>query len=234
MIVSHRYQFIFLKTEKTASSSLARVFKEIAGENDRLYPADRDVRRQLQNANGSLEGFSFIAQSSGIRRILPALAGLHRHARARDVRAFLGPELFARYAVITSERNPFDRQVSLFSHRNSRRNRGRGVGDLSKFSRLMCSPSYNLVHYNRLDNWGIYSIGGEVCADHIIRFEHLHDDLADVLSILGIDPGRFPLPHVKQSRHERSPSYRDLYSDEARRRVASWYRRELDYFGYEF
>lgn len=230
MIISHRYRFIFLKTEKTASSSLARVFGDIAGANDRLYPADRSVRRELLRSGGSLAGVSFKAGRGGLRRRLPGLSGLHRHARARDVRDFLGADLFAGYTVITSERNPFDRQVSLYSHRQ----RDKGSGDLSAFSAAMCSPVYNLLHYNRLDNWGIYTLDGKVCADHIIRFENLHDDLAAVLRGLGVDPALHPLPHTRQSRGEGSPSYRTLYTDEARRRVATWYQRELDYFGYAF
>lgn len=228
MIVSHRHRFIFLKTEKTASSSLARVFRDIAGEGDRLYPAERSVRRELLRSGGSLAGYSFEAKRGGIRRLLPALSGLHRHAAAKDVRAFLGPDLFAQYVVITSERNPFDRQVSLYSHRM------RGAADLANFSRDTCSPLYNLMHYNRLDNWGIYTLDGSVCADHVIRFESLHDDLAIVLRTLGLDPARHPLPHAKQSRGEGAPSYRTLYTDEARERVACWYRRELDHFGYAF
>lgn len=228
MIISHRYRFIFLKTEKTASSSLARVFTAIAGENDTLHPADRSVRDRLLREGASLEGVSFQAARGGLRRFLPGLSGLHRHARLRDVRAFLGPELFSRYVVITSERNPFDRQVSLYSHR------GRGKSDLSSFSRDTCSPIYNLLHYNRLDNWGIYTLDGKVAAHHMIRFETLHDDLAAVLRALGLDPAKHALPHAKQSRGEASPSYRDLYTDAARARVAGWYRNEIDHFGYVF
>lgn len=175
-----------------------------------------------------MENASFVAARGGFRRHLPGISGLHRHARLEDIRAFLGPELFSRYTVITSERNPFDRQVSLYRHRL------RGEGDQANFSRDTCSPIYNLLHYNRLDNWGIYTLDGKVAAHHVIRFETLHDDLAAVLRALGVDPAKHELPHARRSRTEASPSYRDLYTDAARAKVAGWYRNEIDHFGYSF
>jgi hypothetical protein len=229
MIISHRYKFIFLKTEKTASSSLSKVFKRVVQEHDTLYPADRSTRRALMRTHGTLEGFSFIGRRGFVRRNSPALLGLHRHARAADVRAFLGPALFDRYTVITSERNPYDRQVSLLGHRKQSQR-----ADISDFSRLTCSPAYNLLHYNRLDNWGIYTLDGRVCAQHVIRFETLEEDLAKVLTVLGVDPARFVLPHAKPGTYARGTSYRQFYNEKARRLVSQWYRREIDYFGYEF
>lgn len=229
MIISHRYRFIFLKTEKTASSSLERVFEAIAGEHDVLHPADPPHTRKLLGAGATLETLSFRARRGGGRRLLPGFWGLHRHARARDVRDFLGPQLFAQYTVITSERNPFDRQVSLYSHRQ----RGRDP-ELIGFSRSVTSPTYNLLHYNRLDNWGIYTLDGAVCAHHVIRFESLSDDFAAVLRSLGVDGAKYALPHTRQSRSESSPAYRTVYTDAARDTVARWYRNELDHFGYAF
>jgi hypothetical protein len=61
------------------------------------------------------------------------------------VRTFLGPEVFSRYTIITSERNPYDRQVSQYAHRL----RKRGIRDLSGFSKAMVSPLYNALHARR-------------------------------------------------------------------------------------
>lgn len=228
MIISHRHRFIFLKTEKTASSSLWSVFKAIAGERDRLYPADQRVRRELITSHGSLENVSFIGSNGAGRRLLPGVFGLYRHAFASDVRAFIGPDLFERYMVITSERNPFDRQLSLFAHRRQKH----GAVDLSRFSGAMESPMYNLLHYNRLRNWDVYAIDGKVCASHVIRFENLQDDLGAVLRDLGIDPEAHMLPHLKKTRPY--ATYREFYSDRARQLVSRWYRREIAHFGYAF
>ena len=139
MIISHRYRFIFLRTEKTGSTSLFRTLLGLVAESDKPYAADQHVRLRLLRERGSLEGVSFVGQGGATRRLFPRLHGLHRHARAEDVRAFVGPELFDRYTIITSERNPYDRQVSLFNHRRG----NRAQADPNSFSRCMISPLYN-------------------------------------------------------------------------------------------
>jgi hypothetical protein len=230
MLISHRYKFIFLKTEKTASSSLNAIFRQIIRDQDEAFRAEGSVRRRLLREHGSLENFSFFGVGGSERQRLPSLFGLHRHARARDVRRFLGPELFDRYTIVTSERNPWDRQVSLFTHRASKHpDRVR-----KDFTRSLTSPFFNFLHHNRLDNWGIYTIGGKVCAHHVIRFENLETDYRAVLEALGLDGARYPLPHRRARARSKGPDYREYYTDEAREIVGRWYRRETEYFGYTF
>jgi hypothetical protein len=230
MIISHRYRFIFLKTEKTASTSLNDALRRLVQESDDLHPADPQIRDALVRRHGSLAGVSFRGTSSAWRRKLPGLFGLHEHARARDVRAFLGPALFDQYTIVTSERNPWDRQVSLYSHRMS----DRGNKDLSGFDRDMRSWSYSTLHYNRLNNWDIYSLGGRICAHHVIRYERLTDDFAAFLRHIGVDPARVPLAQRRATVRPRGDAYRDLYSPASQALVASWYRREIEQFGYSF
>jgi hypothetical protein len=229
MIVSHHYRFIFLKTGKTASTSLVEVFREIAAAKDELHLATAANRRKLLRKHGTLEGLSFAGNGRAQRAGYPKVFGLHPHAPARDVRDYLGADVFGRYTIITSERNPYDRQVSLYAHRL----RKREVSDLSGFSRAMVSPLYNTLHYNRLHNWEIYTLDERVCADHIIRFEHLREDLDRVLAAIGVDATQFELPHRLRS-PDRPRDYRHLYDERARETVGNWYRREIAHFGYQF
>lgn len=230
MLVSHRFRFIFLKTEKTASSSLYVAFRDIILEHDKPYAADWSVRRQLLRQNVNLADVSFSGRRGALRRRLPRLSGLHRHGYASDLRAFLGPEIFDRYTVITSERNPWDRQVSLFAHRASKDEKP----STRSFADAMRSPLYNLLHHNRLRNWEIYAIDDRVCAHHVIRFENLHDDFRAVIKDLGLDPDRHVLPHRRGGHRPEQGTYRDLYTDEVRDLVGRWYHREIEHFGYEF
>lgn len=230
MLISHRYRFIFLKTEKTASTSILRALRTVLEQTDVLLPADRTTRRALLRKYGSLEGFSFESRATGRRRLLPGLFGLHRHARAADVRAFVGPKLFDDYLVVTSERNPWDRQVSLYAHRH----RDKAGFDLANFDRDMRSPSYNLFHYNRLDNWSIYTTDGKVCADLVIRYESLEEDFRTFLDRVGIPPDGTGLSVARASGRSREDGYRRLYSPQSRALVARWYRKEIEQFGYSF
>ncbi len=228
MVISHRYKFIFLKTEKTASTSLATLFKNIVLDHDILYPANLENKRKLLSKHGSLRDFSFEEGMGRFRRCLPMYFGLHGHARAKDIFQFIGDDIFKDYIKITSERNPWDRQVSLFAHRSNLHNRL----SMSDFDRCMRSPVYNALHYNRLHNWNIYTINDEIVADHVIRFENLKDDLIDVLIALGIDPDRYTLPHKRSQ--PRKGSYHDNYSDRSRELIEKWYAKEIEHFGYRY
>lgn len=230
MLISHRYRFVFLKTEKTASTSLYKALLQLMQQSDPVHPADQRTRSALLRRKGSLEGLSFHGSTTAWRRKLPRLFGLHQHARARDVRDFLGSTLFDAYTVVTSERNPWDRQVSLYSHRLS----DRGVRDLSGFDRDMRSWSYNAFHHNRLHNWETYTLNGQVCADVVIRYEHLAADFAAFLERLGVDPERVPLGQARATSRPRGNDSRALYTEASRDLIAAWYQREIAHFGYRF
>lgn len=230
MLISHEYKFIYLRTEKTASTSLFWTLRGIIEETAEVLAADASVRSRLLREHGSLEGFSFVGRPGALRRRFPQFFGLHFHARARNVRDFIGRDLFERYLVISSERNPWDRQLSLINHR--RRTRGRL--DARSVSACMHSIAYNALHHNRLRNWEVYTIDGAVCADVIIRYERLEEDYRNLLTRLGIDPQRYPLKHKRDGGRAGGTSYRDLYDEHARQRVAEWYRPEIEHFGYEF
>lgn len=230
MLISHRYRFILLKTEKTASTSLLEVFRRIVTEDGtELLDPTPATKAQLVREGKRLDEVSFSSKRTGRRLVAPSLFGLHHHGRARDARAFLGPEVFDKYVKITSERNPWDRQVSLYCHRNKKHDRL----DIKNFNRDTNSPVYNLFHKNRLDNWGIYAIDDRVVADFVVRFETLEDDFREVLKALGFDPARHKLPRLRTS-YRPATDYRDIYFDETRERVGAWYRREIEHFGYTF
>jgi hypothetical protein len=230
MLISHRYKFIFLKTEKTASTSLYEIFRKIILEHDPLHRAEWVVRKKLLREHGSLEGFSFEGKRGAMRRKFPRFSGIHHHGCARHGRAFLGPDLFDSYTIVTSERNPWDRQVFLFTHRQSKH----PERNSTNFSKCMRSPVYRFFAYNRLHNWDVYTIDGKVCADHVIRFENLEEDFHSVLIALGLDAERYYLPHRRAQTRSNGPNYRDYYTDDVRVLVGKWYRDEIKHFGYEF
>jgi hypothetical protein len=230
MLISHRYRFIFLKTEKTASTSILRALRGIIEETDTLHPAEPRIRDAIMAKEGTLENASFESQATGRRRLMPGTFGLHRHARAADIRAFIGPAIFDSYLKVTSERNPWDRQVSLYAHRH----RGKGGFDIANFDRDMRSPIYNLFHYNRLHNWSIYTLGGRVCADMVIRYEHLEDDFRAFLERVGIPPEKTSLTTARASGRPRDENYSKLYTPASEALVARWYRPEIEHFGHRF
>lgn len=216
MIVSHEHRFIFLRTEKTASTSLTSALREMVG--DEAFSTD--LRRP------GWAKYSLIHHGA-LKRQMPELFGLHPHATVRQARRVLGKKIFDNYFKFSVERNPWDRQVSLYVHREWKK----GNRD-ANFDRDMRSTVYRATEYTRLNNWSIYAIGDTIVADRVLRYEDLSNELQRLLRSLGLS-GAIDLPVRRRYAADR-PHYSRYYSDETRELVANWYAREIQAFGYEF
>jgi hypothetical protein len=216
MIVSHKYRFIFLRTEKTGGSSFTQALQGLLDEGD----LQANMRRP------AWAKFSPIHHGA-LKLHFPKWFGLHRHARARDVRDVVGPNVFNSYFKFAIERNPWDRQVSLYAHRQWKRGKSP-----DSFDRDMRSAVYRSTEYVRLNNWAIYAIGNDIVADRVLRYEHLADDIDALVAELGL-PGIPEMPRLRSYASDR-PHYSTYYSPATRDLVARWYAREIDALGYRF
>jgi hypothetical protein len=214
MVISHSRRFIFLRTQKTGGSSLSHALRAT------LQPEDYRAHRRLPLWQKRL----------GLRSRWPKTRfggpfGLTQHATARQVRRFVGEEAWRGYFKFAVERNPWDRQLSLYHQRCAKR------GRRPDFRRDMASPWWRATHHVRLDNWSVYAIGEKVVADRVLRYEELEETLPALMTELGVGP--LELPRLR-SGHRPKRDYREEYDGPTRELVARWYRREIEAFGYAF
>jgi hypothetical protein len=216
MIVSHKYRFIFLRTEKTAGTSLSVALENLLDEND--------LRTKMRRPPWAK--FSPVHYGA-LMRHFPHYFGLHTHATASQVREVVGRKIFDSYYKFAIERNPWDRQVSLYAHRQWKRGR-----PVDHFDRDMRSLIYRSAEYVRLNNWSVYAIGREIVADRVLRYERLAEEIGELVTTLGL-PGPVPMPRLRRYTTDR-PHYSTYYSDSTRDLVAKWYANEIEALGYEF
>ncbi len=230
MIVSHEHKFIFLKTKKTAGTSIELALSGLCGDADIITPltqideALREGRRGAQNWRrhswwGSPRPFFK-------RRFLKFTAvdyGFYNHMPAERARALLNDDkLWRSYFKFAFDRNPWDRQVSWYHHRYRRK--------------AVPPPFAAFIERDpraRLNNYEIYSIGGDVAVDFVGRFETLEADLAHALAQVGLKLDE-ALPRAKTTFRTSDKPYRDYYDDETREIVGTWYQREIKLLGYTF
>jgi hypothetical protein len=216
MIVSHRYRFIFLRTEKTGGTSLAMALQNLLDEND------------LQAEMHRPPWAKFVPIHHGaLKRHFPQWFDLHPHATASQIRDVVGRKIFDSYYKFAIERNPWDRQVSLYAHREWKKGK-----PADHFDRDMRSLIYRNTEYVRLNNWSIYAIGREIVADRVMRYERLPEAIDELVTTLGI-PGPLDMPRLRSYTTDR-PHYSSYYSDTTRDLVARWYAKEIEALGYEF
>jgi len=189
VLVCNDPEFIFLKTTKTASTSV-----EIALQPFCLPPDQVDIAK----TPALITKFGIVgARGINVRRSPPFWKfwqrhGWYNHMPAAGVRANLGAERFDRATKIATVRDPFDRMVSLFHFFNRAELDPEELFDKTRdrFRQFVVAGSWQ-------DDLHIVAIDGKVVIDHFIRMEHLTDDLMHVAGILGLDKTRLSLPHKK-------------------------------------
>lgn len=230
MIVSHAHRFVFLKSRKTAGTSLEIALSGCCGPDDVITPVepeDEAIRAEFGHRGPQ-------HTAAPLRRVRPrdlwrreALRALARHRRpayynhlpAATARRWLGEDVWRGSFTFAFERNPFDKAVSQYwwFHQDE--------ADPPDFTdHLRRFPAH------RLSNWESYAIGDEVAVDFVGRFEHLEEDVRAIWQRLGL-PGEPHLPRAKATtRSGRGTD--DLYTPEARAIVERVCARELRHFGY--
>jgi len=228
MIVSHGSRFIFLKTSKTAGTSVEIGMSRFCGPDDiitTLVPDDERTRGELggRGAQNYLAPWRDYRQRDIGRLVIRRAAKkrFHSHIQAVEVRDALGDEIWNSYFKFCVVRNPWDRVVSSYYWR-------------TKEPR---PPLFEFIERKGglLNNqgWNVYTIDDEVAVDHICRFENIEDDLRYVRAQIAL-PGDIEIPHTKNTHRPKAASYREVMTDQDRELVASIFHKEIEMFGYEF
>ena len=98
MIISHKYRFIFVKTFKTAGTSIEVFLSQHCGPNDVVTPILPHVEPHQPRNH---EGF-------------------FNHMPAAAIRDKVGPEVWGSYFKFCVERNPWDKVLSYYHMMNAR------------------------------------------------------------------------------------------------------------------
>lgn len=215
MIVSHRHRFIFLKTRKTAGTSVEIALSRICGPEDIITPI-AEADEELRKAMGGLPPQNYTAP--------PLVMEGRPHLPARAVRQIVGADVWESYFKFAIERNPWDTVVSFY------------------YWRIRDDPSpvpfEDFVNSNKVRslanrNARIYRLRGKLAVDELCRFESLDSDVEAIWSTLGL-PGEPGLPRAKGDLRPREASYPTMYTPATAERVGTIFADMTAEFGYEF
>lgn len=232
MILSHAHRFIFLKTKKTAGTSVELALSELCGPDDVITPVikrDEALRRGRKPQNYLVAPENRTPQTR-LRVAIgqePRKAGseFFNHMSARQVKRLVPTEVWRTYRKVTIERNPWDREVSYYFWQWKRPDKRPPFDEYVLTRKWRAAP---------VNNYRIYSIGGRPVADTFLRYETLLDDFAAF--VRSLDVASVPdLPSAKGAfRPSDSRDYRSFYDERTRQAVARLYAPEIALFGYEF
>lgn len=226
MIVNHDYKFIFLKTRKTAGTSIEIGLSEFCGPGDIITPitdVDEDKRSALgfrgpQNYNVSKRFYTGIDKARLYIRRLPKL--FSNHDTALYVKKHIDQEIWDSYFKFSFERNPFDKAISRYYWSTQE-------------PRPQIADYLNSAPVHLLSNWDIYTVNDQIAVDFVGSYETLTDDLAQIASRLGL-PGEITMPRAKSGyRPDRKP-YTEVLDEESRSRIELVCAKEIKCFDYQW
>lgn len=233
MIVSHELGAVFVKTRKTAGTSIELLMSTLCGPDDIITPVtaeDELLRREMggrgpQNHLAPAPFYTLRARQVASvlfkRKSWPTR--FYNHLPARNAIRYLSLGEWGAYFTFTVERNPWDRIVSQYYWQA-------GAEKVVDFSTYLHNAPRHL-----LTNFDLYSEDGHIIVDRVLRYERLAEELAEVWRILGVTSiAPQDLPNAKSGLRPIHSSPGSLYSAadaELVRRVCC---REIEAFGYTF
>lgn len=230
MIVSHKYKFIFIKTNKTAGTSIEIGLSKYCGPDDivtPITPEDEEIRKRQgfpgpRNCYQPLEDYSYRDVARFFLKGEKKLR-FYNHMPAVDIKRMVGDDVWNNYFKFCVERNPWDRFVSLYYWDNRRwpRTSMKRFIDRGKLKKL------------KRRGRDLYTIGGKIVVDKICLFENLVDELEAVRRYLDI-PRPIELPWAKASYRKDTRRYREIVAPYCRARVESMFADEIADFDYRW
>lgn len=230
MILSHKHKFIYIKTFKTASTSIEAALSDICGDEDVITPASEPLMKH--RSGGRAQNYRLDHPAVPKRPLLKRLlgrperhyhpsVGFYEHMPAWRIKAYVGDEIWSRYYKFTFERNPWDRQVSWYHYKTKSKNFRRPFDDFNADRKRAWVGNYDL-----------YTIDNDICVDFVGRYENLAEDLDQVLEALRLK-AKIELPVTNVSKDKKA-DYHAYYTDQSRDMISNWYAREIEAFNYSF
>ncbi len=228
MIVNHQYKFIFLKTRKTAGTSIEIALSQFCGPDDiiTLIAQEDENKRQNLGLRGP-KNYKVPLRYYGVSDWFKLFRGkgpkhFFNHAPARYIRRIIGEKVWNSYFKFCFERNPFDKAISRYYWSTRNMEHPPTITDY-----LKSAP----IHL--LSNWSIYTINDEIVVDFVGRYDNLTEDLAKVSQKIGL-PSKISLPNTKDNSRKIRSHYSKVLNVQDRIRIGHICAKELAFFSYSW
>jgi hypothetical protein len=206
MFISHKYRFIFVKTRKTAGSSIEKFLRDVhedpleyvhAGmppENLKPVNLKKTKNRKIEHA-----GWKLISK--------------------------IYPTEWKSYYKFTIERNSWDKVVSTYFWQKQN-----GPWKINEFDDYVKTQG---KLFNRND-WNLYTKNNQLVVDNVIQYNNLSQDFSEIAVKLKI-PYNDELKTIRLKGNIRKNNYyRDMYTEETKEIVRQSFAAPIAHFNYQF
>lgn len=229
MIINHSHKFIFIKTQKTASTSIEIALSGLCSKHDVITPIsvnDESVRQELGYLSPINYKLPFHLYSK--RDIVEFLItgkrkAYYNHMSCSEIKSFIGDKIYNDYYKFCFERNPYDKAISLFYHQG-------GFKKWDTIEQFIKDGELNIIK-----GFDQYTINKTIAVDDIFEFENIPEAFIKISDKLNLKEN-LKLPEVKlksQFRKDKRP-YREVLSEKEKSLIDGIWAREKHLMGYNF
>ncbi len=229
MIISHQHKFIFIKTAKTAGTSIEIFLSKHCGPDDVVTPIVPPVEghqpRNHEQLVNPIADLLWPSESFGraLRSITQKRTKFYNHMPAWLVRRRVPAQVWNKYFKFCVERNPWDKVLSHYHMAASR------AGEALSLDDYLAKGRYPINYFRYTDR-----SGKRIIVDRVLRYEKLRDELAEVFAHLNIPfDGNLGVRAKSEYRKDRTP-YQMVFNEAQRKIVEQAFAREIELHGYIF
>jgi len=227
MIISHKHKFIFIKTEKTAGTSIEIALSKYCGPKDiitPITPADELTRQKLgyRGAQNYKIPFSKYSANDYWKCLYKCKRKcFYNHISANEIMQYIDRKTWDSYFKFSFERSPWDKVISWYFWRYRSEPR-------PTISEFVQSREANLVK-----GFVLYTCSSDIVVDKVFFYEHINDAMNEIREQLNLDETPI-LPFAKAGLRTDKRNYKEILSEMDKDKIAKVFAREIAYFNYKF
>lgn len=229
MIICHEHKFIFIKTQKTASTSLEIALSKYCGPMDVLTPitaSDQVYRQELgyqgpMNFKLPFKEYSFIDWMNFVKT--GKRKKFYNHISCLEIQKHVKENVYKDYYKFCFERNPYDKAISLFFHE----------GGYHKWSSIL--EFINSGGLDVIKGYDQYTVENVVAVDDIFKYEYLNEALVEISRKLNLrEVIELPKVKLKSQFRKDKRGYKEILTQEEKELIDVQWKREIDLLQYEY
>lgn len=228
MIISHKHKFIFIKTQKTAGSSIKLALAKFCDSKD-IISSMGDEDNFLKNTLGyrgaqnnylpyksywKRDWFNYLY--NGVRY------NFTDHMSAKEIKLRFKNE-WKDYYTFCFERNPFDKFISWYYWDGGDKRHG----NMTQFIQSGAA--------SKIKGFELYTDNSEIIVDKVYKYEELNESLSDIQNVLNLPSViMLPLQKLKGNVRKEQVHYKDILTDFEVDWIRKVFAREMAFFNYSF